>query len=45
MQTTYAIINFLEGTSKKFKETNETSFNNIFYLIQYIQNVSTCDQY
>lgn len=38
--TLYVILNFLLVTSKKeWKETGETTFNNIFHLTQHTQNI------
>lgn len=46
MLATDIMLNFLVVTLKKKKETGENNFNNIFYLIQYVQNtiISTCNQ-
>lgn len=42
MQATYVILKLSSSyISKKEKEIGEINFNNILYLIQYIQNIIT----
>ena len=38
MRTAYATLNF-PGTTLKKKKTGKINFSNIFYFIQYIQNI------